>query len=104
MEEIKSWNADVIALQEVDNPEPLKKELVAMDYFVQYYRRDDSPLGILLALKPRSILTPISTERGTFSSGGQIYGVIYFYYRGVKVTFVAVHLKAKQTLPKTKAL
>lgn len=87
--------ADIIALQEVDNPDDFEEALAEHDYQTLYNRRHDSPLGVLVAFKKSWEL--VQKNMITFSNGGQVATIVKLKdpQSGRTVVFAATHLKAK---------
>lgn len=69
--EILADDADVLALEEVDNPHLFEELLKEKGYHVLYHRREDSPLGELVAYKTEKY-TLKAKNMITFTHEGKI--------------------------------
>ena len=96
LKEILADDADVIALEEVDSPHDFKFALEHREYKVLYNRREDSPLGVLVAYKENKY-TLKAKNMITFTNGGQVATVLLLEDKtsGREFVFAAAHLKAK---------
>ena len=84
-----------IALEEVDFPYDFEKALEEKGYNVFYNRREDSPLGVLVAYKEDKY-TVEAKNMITFVHGGQVATLFLLKDKlsGRKFVFAATHLKA----------
>jgi mRNA deadenylase 3'-5' endonuclease subunit Ccr4 len=103
IKEILADDADVIALQEVDNPNDFEEALKENGYTVLYNRRQDSELGVLVAFKKDKYELKARTMI-TFTYGGQVATFILLKDKATAKHFVfaATHLKAKDDIESTK--
>ncbi len=95
LREIIADNADVIALEEVDRPCLFEELLKEEGYYVLYNKREDSPLGVLVAYKEDEY-TVEAKNMITFAHGGQVATILLLKDNrsGRKFVFAATHLKA----------
>ncbi len=96
LKEILADDADVLALEEVDNPHDFEEALKEKGYYVLYNRREDSPLGVLVAYKTDKY-TVEAKSMITFTNGGQVATILLLKDKlsGRDFVFAATHLKAK---------
>lgn len=95
LKEILRDDADLIALQEVDDLPPFKEALVLAGYDVHYHQREDSPLGLVVAFK-RDRFTLGSRHYVKYANGGQIASLVKLQDKTSerKVLFITTHMKA----------
>lgn len=98
IKEILDADADVVALEEVDAPHDFEEALKEHEYEVMYNKREDSPLGVLVAYKSKYKLVQKSLI--TFSRGGQVATIVKLKDPSCNRAFVfaATHLKAKSNV------
>jgi mRNA deadenylase 3'-5' endonuclease subunit Ccr4 len=103
IKEILSDDADVIALQEVDNPHDFEEALKENGYDVLYNRREDSQLGVLVAFKTSKYVLQAGTKI-MYTYGGQVATIVLLEDKATAKHFVfaTTHLKAKDDLKSTK--
>lgn len=96
LKEVLADNADIIALQEVDSPDHIRDTLEDAGYRTMYARREDSPLGVLIAYHDVSFELK-SDVTITFTEGTQMAMVVKFHDKHYNKDFVfaTTHLKAK---------
>lgn len=95
LEEILDADADVVALEEVDAPHDFEEALKEHEYEVLYNKREDSPLGVLVAYKKKYKF--LTKNLISFSRSGQVAIIVRLQDTSCNRTFVfaATHLKAK---------
>lgn len=100
MQEMLNWDADVIALQEVDEAARFADCLRNVGYSVEYRRRDNSKLGLLMAFKTSRVTVQDIAFKTFECCGSNMYCRAVITATGITedvapIVVVTTHLKAK---------